>query len=212
MKPQWMAWMNSALLAVIAFLLMGPSGPLGSRIVDWRQARADLALAGLHWERAKEVATPLHPAKQVTLVEVIDYECPFCRASHPFLKSFLAGSDEGTIAVLQYPLSFHKRAHFGAALALCAAEQGRFRQAHDFLSTQTSWMKTEDPDGVASAIGIDDPVRYQACIESAETVSTIEDHIALVRELGIQATPALIGPDGRHVGAFDSVTIVSIAR
>lgn len=207
-------WVNTVLLAVVAYLLLEPNGPLGSRIVDWRQVAAVEEAARGRWERLRSVGTPLHEdEREVLAIEIIDYQCPYCRASHSTLVDFLARHPTGTISILHYPLDIHAQARFGSRIAICASEQGQMARAHDWLLSFEEWMEPTDSiaANVASALAIDDAEEFKACVYNPETERKLDAQIQVVKGLGVDATPVIIGALGQHIGAFgvDDIEAVS---
>src|SRR6478672_8327227 len=86
---------------------------------------------------------------KVTLVEFVDYQCPYCGALErdtmpQIVKNY---GDRIRIVSRQFPLSIHPYA-MGAALAMeCAYQQGKFWPLHDRLFHNQTAL---DPAGLAS--------------------------------------------------------------
>ncbi|MFQ5766965.1 MAG: DsbA family protein, partial [Acidobacteriota bacterium] len=72
----------------------------------------------------------------VTVVEFVDYQCPFCRRAHRTVKQVAEKyGDQVRLVFVQNPLAFHKDAPLAAQAALAAGEQGRFSEMQDLLLT-----------------------------------------------------------------------------
>lgn len=92
------------------------------------------------------------PAAKVTIVELSDFQCPFCRE---FARNTLARLDSAYIQTgkarlvyFNFPLPNHRRAWVAAEAALCAGAQGAFWPMHDLLfARQEEWSA----DGEAAA-------------------------------------------------------------
>src|SRR5262249_34266500 len=69
-----------------------------------------------------------------TIVEFVDFECPFCRRLHATMQSILPDYD-GKIRVVrkQHPLAMHPHASDAARAACCADEAGRGDEMADAL-------------------------------------------------------------------------------
>lgn len=203
-------WATTLLLVGGTIVLFEPAGPLGSRIIDWRTDRAAARQLGRVWDAAQAGSSTLSQGG-MALVEVLDYECPYCRQSQDAVEEFLQASDGVTVGILHYPLEFHPKARRGALYAICAERQGAFLSAHRHLISSDDW-KHGDPEVVAHELGMSDPRSFAECVASESAQNELAAHIRLVRESRIDATPALIGPGGIHLGAFDSADISKIAK
>ena len=71
----------------------------------------------------------------VTVVEFSDFECPFCKQTHPTLKQLLERyPGKVRLAYRDFPLdSIHPQARRAAEAARCASDQGKFWEYHDVL-------------------------------------------------------------------------------
>ena len=85
------------------------------------------------------------------LVEISDFQCPFCKQWHDetFAKIDQEYVKTGKVrmAYLNFPLSrIHKNAQVAAEAAMCAGAQGKFWELHDSLfQTQTRWAESKTP-------------------------------------------------------------------
>ncbi len=70
----------------------------------------------------------------VTIVEFVDFQCPFCQRFHPMVTEALKAYPKDVNYVLRnYPLPFHPQAKPAAKAALAAAEQGKYFEMADAL-------------------------------------------------------------------------------
>ncbi len=104
--------------------------------------------------------TPL-PARgadtaRVEIVEVSDFECPYCARVAPTLQELerTYGPDLRFV-FLHQPLGFHKRATPAAIAATAAGLQGRFWELHDALFAHQKALGDDDIRGYAAAAGLD---------------------------------------------------------
>lgn len=78
-----------------------------------------------------------NPENPNRLIVFSDYDCVYCRkflsSDLPWIEQESIASDELAIELVTFPLS--KEGNTAAALALCSAEQQKFREANTFLST-----------------------------------------------------------------------------
>ena len=81
---------------------------------------------------------------RVTLVEFVDFQCPFCQRFHPVMTEVLkAYPNDVNYALRNYPLPFHPQAKPAAKAALAAGEQGKYYEMVDAL-LQSGGALTED--------------------------------------------------------------------
>lgn len=78
------------------------------------------------------IATGPENAK-VTIVEFLDFECPFCIRAYPTVKQILSEyKNDVKFYYKQFPLNnIHPNAQKAAEASLCAADQGKFWEWHD---------------------------------------------------------------------------------
>lgn len=118
---------------------------------------------------------------KVTIVEFIDYECPFCAQEEPFLKKVLeAYPDQVKIVIKNLPLDMHSKAKQKALLAEAMHEQGKFWQAHDRLLAGAKNVR----EGA-------DQTKLNAAIAQGSN-GQVEKDLALAKKLGMATTPGFV--------------------
>jgi protein-disulfide isomerase len=149
------------------------------------------------------------PSGSVTIVEFVDFECPFCERTHFALAPVLA-EHPGKIRVVrkQVPLvRLHPHALTAARAYLCAEDQARGDAMADALFSAPVTMLT--PDGCAELsehLGLD-PLRYRACFGDPRTLDRIKADIALFEAAGLTALPTLYVGTRGFVGEEDTETL-----
>ena len=74
------------------------------------------------------------PEAPIVVVELADFECPYCRRTSPLLHDLVARSGGMVRQVfLHFPLKSHPHAEGAARIAEAALRQGRFWDLHDLL-------------------------------------------------------------------------------
>lgn len=145
----------------------------------------------------------------VWIVEVSDFQCPFCRAWHEetyadVVKEFVE-TGKARLAYINFPIPGHRNAWPAAEAAMCAAAQDRFWQMHDALfQTQRDWESLPDPttffDSLATKSGVDlGP--YNECVSTHAMRALVQADIDRARESGVNATPTFIIGDQLASGA-----------
>jgi protein-disulfide isomerase len=126
----------------------------------------------------------------VTIVEVSDFQCPYCKRVTPTLKQLEEkyGSDV-RFAFKHNPLSFHNRAKPASNAAACAGEQGKFWQMHDQLFENQRQLEDANFEQYAGKIGVD-VGKWKSCYSSKKYEGKITGDQRQVVSLGARGTPA----------------------
>ena len=135
------------------------------------------------------------PSAPVTLVEVSDYHCPFCRRhfqqTQPRIDAEFVRPGKVQHVFLHMPIDqLHPeafRSHEGAA---CALEQGKFWELHAKLFEKPS-RTTDEIVGLGQAAGLDGNA-LKACIESGKYSSAVRESVATMSKLGVDSTPLFL--------------------
>jgi protein-disulfide isomerase len=148
---------------------------------------------------------------QVWLVEISDFQCPFCKEWHD--KSFAIIDKEYVktgkvrLAYLNFPLArIHPNAQAAAEAAMCAGVQGKFWELHASLfETQTKWAASKAPivtfDSLARAAGVE-PKAWNNCMTTHATAKLIEADRDRSTKAGVESTPTFFVGDRALAGAY----------
>jgi protein-disulfide isomerase len=135
-----------------------------------------------------------------TVVEVVDFECPFCRRMQTRLTEAIARAT-GPVRVVRkmFPLRMHPHA-MPAALAYCCADaQGKGdAMAAALFSASPEALSPEGCEKLAAGIGCD-LERYRRDLPRAE--ARVAAETAEVKAAGIHSLPTLFIAGERIVGA-----------
>lgn len=172
--------------------------------------RASVRLAGHEPARG--------PAKApVTVVEFSDFQCPFCARSQAVLQQIQGVyGDKVRLVFKHLPLDMHKDARGAAEASLCAADQGKFWELHDWMFANINQLAKPQLIAQATALGLDVD-RFTRCLTEGEKADEVNADMMAARELGITGTPAFV-VNGRMVmgaqpfEAFKEVIDDEIAR
>lgn len=147
----------------------------------------------------------------VWLIEVSDFQCPFCKqwhdASFAAIDSEYVKTGKVRLAYLNFPLSsIHPNARAAAEAAMCASVQGKFWQLHESLfATQARWEGQSNPlptfDSLAVAAGVDAPA-WRNCMTTHATARLIDADRDRSRSAGVQSTPTFFIGDRKLEGAY----------
>ena len=151
-----------------------------------------------------------NPTASIWLVEVSDFQCPWCKKFHDetfgTIKKEYVDSGKLRLAYLNLPLSMHANAMPAAIAAMCASAQGKFWEMHDKLfDTQAIWEKIANPraylDSLAAAVGVK-PAAQKSCSDSAATKALIQADMERARASGVQSTPTFFIGGTKLEGAY----------
>src|SRR5919109_2050514 len=140
------------------------------------------------------------PTAPVWVVEISDFQCPFCKTWHDSVYRALRREfvTPGVIrlAYINYPLPNHPNALPAAEAAMCAGAQNKFWEMHDGLfEAQHAWGPLPNAaavfDSVARVKGID-AAAMRRCIDSGATRALIRADAERAQESGVQGTPTFI--------------------
>jgi len=126
-----------------------------------------------------------NPSAPVWVIEVSDFQCPFCKQWHdetyPTFRDEFVRTGKVRLAYVNFPLAQHQYAWPAAESAMCAGAQGKFWEMHDALfNTQSRWEALPSPasffDSLARAQGVD-VARWRQCVQSGKMKSWVQaDH------------------------------------
>lgn len=140
----------------------------------------------------------------VTVYELSDFQCRYCRQSaletFPALDRLYVRTGKVRWVFMNYPKPrSHRHAIRSAEFALCAAQGGRFWEMHDALfARQPEWAPLQEADPVFFAIADSlrlNRRRLSRCLESGTARASIEADLAYPRALGIGGVPAFVVDD-----------------
>jgi protein-disulfide isomerase len=133
-------------------------------------------------------------AARFALVEVSDFECPFCarysnNTSGQIVKEFV-NTGKIRYAFVHMPVASHRNAFKASEASLCAGDQGKFWEMHDRLfvvAPQGGLVRARLPES-ATAIGIRVDT-FNSCLDSARHAPAVQADLALARQLSVRGTP-----------------------
>ena len=138
------------------------------------------------------------PSAKLWVIEVSDFQCPYCKewhdATYQMLLSEYVKTGKIRMAYVNFPLSIHAHAHEAAVTAMCAGAQDKFWQMHDALfASQAKWETAKDPaatfDSLATSVGVQ-LTPYHACLSSPSIAALIAGDQERARGGGVSATPS----------------------
>lgn len=142
------------------------------------------------------------PDAPVTIVELSDFQCPYCARFHqetfPALRR-LYGDRVRWVFVNRY-FPQHQHAERAAVASECAHRQGRFWEYADRLFAAQERLGEGAVMDSAEEIGLDMEA-FRACVNGRETASEVAADMAEAQRLGVDGTPTFYVNGHRIVGA-----------
>ena len=135
-----------------------------------------------------------NPAAPVTIVEISDFECPFCSRVNPTMKQIkdTYGPDKVRIVWKHQPLPFHKKArpaHEAAAAVHGVCGNDAFWKFHDTAFQNSKALDPANFQKWAEAAGCDG-AKFKAAFDSKKYAAKVDKDQALAKKIGATGTPA----------------------
>jgi protein-disulfide isomerase len=189
-------WAGVGLVAGIAIgIAIGRGTADEPRPILYSPGPVSGAASGAATPAPVEVETAGRPARgpadaEVTMVEFVDFECPFCgsyaRETLPRIESEYG--DRIRYVSRHFPLTIHANADAAARAAECAFEQDSYWKYHRRLFAGQDSLDARGLTGHARDIGLD-LGEFERCRESAATRAAVERDLADGRRYGVTGTP-----------------------
>lgn len=166
---------------------------------------------------AQTTAAPLEsrskgsPTAPVTVYEMSDFQCPYCRQfaieTFPQLDRDYVKTGKVRWVFINFPLtSIHTHAAAAAELALCAAKQRGFWRVHDLLfQHQETWAPLKEAGPFFVSLADSSGLSKQTlvtCLEAPETLKQVQSDAEGAARSGATSTPTFYIEGGLLEGAL----------
>jgi protein-disulfide isomerase len=151
------------------------------------------------------------PKAPVTVYEMSDFQCPYCRRfaeeTFPELDRRYIQTGKVRWVFINFPLtSVHRHAAPAAELALCAAKQGAFWRVHDLLfQYQQTWAPLKEAGPFFMSLGDSAGLSKDAllvCLDTPETRKDLQAEAEGAERAGATRTPTFYVEGGLLTGAL----------
>ena len=155
--------------------------------------------------KAKTIRPDTHffgnPDATVTVVEFGDFQCPACREAASAAEQVRKNmGPQVRFAYRQFPLvQLHHQAEKAAEAAECAADQGKFWQAVNYLSARPLDFSSSGLRQFAANLGLD-LSRTAQCLSSGAMAARVRQDISDGHALGVHSVPTFFVGSTRIVG------------
>jgi predicted DsbA family dithiol-disulfide isomerase/uncharacterized membrane protein len=148
------------------------------------------------------------PRGEVTVIDFVDFECPFCRLTNAVLSPILAAHrDRIRLVRKQVPLHMHPHADDAARAACCGEAMGKGDAMADALfSADVEDLTTDGCAKLAASLGLDEGA-FRKCTQDPATEERIKADSATFRAAEGHGLPTLWIDQTRIEGAQPRETL-----
>lgn len=130
----------------------------------------------------------------VTIVEISDFQCPFCSRVGPTIARLKKeyGPDKLRVVWKHHPLPFHKNAkpaHIAAETVFALGGDDAFWKFHDLAFQNQRNLTEENFSKWAAQAGVD-TAKFEADFKANKFAAKVEEDISLAAKIGAGGTPA----------------------
>lgn len=142
----------------------------------------------------EDAAAPMikPPGYNVTIVEYMDYQCPYCRASHGPLKQLVANDKKIRVIFRDWPI-FGPASQSAAMAAIASKYQGKYVAMHDALMEMPLPLNDDKIKAAAKKAGVDwARLQKDKVAHSEEIEDLFQRNDKQAQLLGLDGTPGFI--------------------
>lgn len=130
-----------------------------------------------------------NPNGDVTVVEYLDYNCGYCRASLPVIDQLIAADPKVKVIYRELPV-LSQESETAARYAIVAGRQGKYRALHAALYAGGPLTEASMDKALVTA-GLD-PAKVKEESKAASVEAAIKTNLSLMRPLGMTGTPTWV--------------------
>lgn len=195
------------LAAVLASLLGWLQFVLSARVFGETDAALPRVLSDPVDPERDHVRGPVDA--ELTLVEYLDFECPFCARATGVANAVRAHFGDRLRYVPRHlPLTVHPHAELAAMAAESAGYQGKFWEMYEVLFENYEQLELEDLAGYAADLGLD-VEKFLRHLEDDRLHRRLERDLASAEASGVRGTPTFFVNGLRHVGPHDARSLIA---
>ncbi len=131
----------------------------------------------------------------VTIVEFVDFECPYCIREFPVINHVLKTyPDQVKVVFKHYPLSFHKKAkpvHVATQLVYEKGGNDLFWAMHDMIMENPKKLSISDMKGYIKQLNVDIPNLNAILSDQKQLNQKLLPHLREARTYGVRGTPSI---------------------
>jgi predicted DsbA family dithiol-disulfide isomerase len=128
----------------------------------------------------------------ITFIEYTDFQCPYCGRVQSTIEALRERYGDQMLHIFKnLPLPMHQQAGLAAEAGMCAADQGKFWELHDWLFANKSNISRDTLMAEAETLGLDTEA-FGVCIDTQTHQAQIEADAAEAGRFGIRGTPGFV--------------------
>jgi protein-disulfide isomerase len=184
-------------------ILQKASKALSDKLDAQKAEQARKAIASMHDEIFNDPGQVVlgNPKGDVTLVEMFDYNCPYCRQALPDLASLLSTDKNLRVVLKEFPI-LSQGSVDAARIAVLVAQSGADYWAfHEALFSTRGKVDAAAAWKAAESVGLD-RAKLEPKVNSPEVNQVIQRSYAIAQALNITGTPSYIIGDEIIPGAL----------
>ncbi len=171
-----------------------------------RTAEAEQARAAIASMQAEIFEDPDHivlgnPEGDVTLVEMFDYNCGYCRGALPDLATLIAEDPNLKIILKEFPILSQESVDAARVAVLVSQADVDYWQFHQKLFTSRGQINAETALVAAQELGLN-RVTLELEMETPKVTAVLDKSYEIARGLGVSGTPTFIIGDEVIPGAI----------
>lgn len=151
-----------------------------------------------------------NPAGDVTVVEFMDYNCPYCRRASPVIIRLIETDPNVRLLFKEFPI-LGPGSESAARAALASVRQGHYMPFHNAMMQSDQHLEEPQVLAIAERIGLDIE-RLKQDMADPQLQQLIERNLRLARELGINGTPSFVIGDEIVPGLVDLATLQQLVE
>ena len=172
-----------------------------------RDTVAQKAITENHAALVSDPESPIagNPNGDVTIVEFSDYQCPYCKRTHPAVKALLESDGKIKLVFKDLPI-LGEASRIAALAALASRAQHKHLAFHNALMEFNGKIDRDKIMGIAGSVGLD-VAQLQKDMDDPKLKEIIDHNLALASALGVRGTPAFVIGNQFVPGAVDADTL-----
>ncbi|MGV8854869.1 MAG: DsbA family protein [Devosia sp.] len=174
-------------------ILQRMSVALDTTLRSEEQQQATAAIASMHdaiFNAPGQVVVG-NPDGDVTLVELFDYNCGYCRAALPDMAKLLADDPKLRIILKEFPILSNESIDAARVAVLVGESDADYWSFHEALFSSRGKVDKQTALKAASDLGLN-PVTLELDMGTPAVSDTIQTSYAIAKALNISGTPTYI--------------------
>lgn len=147
-----------------------------------------------------------NPDGDVTLVELFDYNCPYCKAEMPDLATLLAEDDQLRVVFKEFPILSQDSVDVARIAVAYSTTEGDYWKLHEALFSQSGHIDKQVALDTAKQLGAN-PVSLELDAQSQKVTDIIQNSFDIAQALNVTGTPTFIIGDEVIPGAIGIDTL-----